>query len=355
MKKLLKILGTILLIIVILMAAVLIFVTVTEYRPADTEDVEIQSGEGADAKAQPGQTYELLSWNIGYSSLDETVDFFMDGGTGVNAESQEKVLGNLSAIEDFLLNENADFIFLQEVDENSTRSKHVEEKASIQQTLYNMNSLYAYNFKVLFSPYPIPPMGNINSCLLTLSSYACTSGTRMSLYCPFSWPVKTVNLKRCLLVTRLPVEGSDKELVLVNFHLEAYDDGEGKEKQTKMLSEFLNSEYEKGNYVIAGGDLNQTFTDTDISMYPVLSEDYWMPGLIENSAFGEHFSCLMDNTYPSCRSLDKPYKDHTGDFQYYLIDGFIVSDNITVSNMETINLDFVNSDHNPVRLSFSLD
>jgi len=45
--------------------------------------------------------------------------------------------------------------------------------------------------------------------------------------------------------------------VLVNLHLEAYDSGEGKIAQTKLLVEFLEQEYAKGNYVIAGGDFNQ--------------------------------------------------------------------------------------------------
>ena len=36
----------------------------------------------------------------------------------------------------------------------------------------------------------------------------------------FTWPVKTCNLKRCMLETRIPLEGSDKELVMINFHLE---------------------------------------------------------------------------------------------------------------------------------------
>ena len=52
----------------------------------------------------------------------------------------------------------------------------------------------------------------------------------MQLPCPFSWPTRIANLKRCLLVERIPIADSDKELVLVNLHLEAYDDGEGKGK-----------------------------------------------------------------------------------------------------------------------------
>ena len=38
-----------------------------------------------------------------------------------------------------------------------------------------------------------------------------------------------------------------------------------------------------------------------------------------------------------------------------LIDGFIVSENITVESVETKNLDFVSSDHNPVVMKFALE
>ena len=86
----------------------------------------------------------------------------------------------------------------------------------------------------------------------------------MSLPCPFSYPIRLANLKRCLLVNRIPIEGSDKELVVINLHLEAYDDGAGKEAQTRMLAQLLREETEKGNYVIAGGDFNQTLDTVDL-------------------------------------------------------------------------------------------
>ena len=61
--------------------------------------------------------------------------------------------------------------------------------------------------------------------------------------------------------------------MLVNLHLEAYDSGEGKIAQTKLLVEFLEQEYAKGNYVIAGGDFNQTFSREDMEQYPVINPD----------------------------------------------------------------------------------
>ena len=58
---------------------------------------------------------------------------------------------------------------------------------------------------------------------------------------------------------RIDVNETDKQLVIINLHLEAYDDGSAREKQMKVLKDIMVKEYEKGNYVIVGGDFNQTF------------------------------------------------------------------------------------------------
>lgn len=211
----------------------------------------------------------------------------------------------------------------------------------------------AYNFKTLFVPYPLPPIGKEQSGIAILSAYPISDAERVALPCPFSYPVRLANLKRCLLVSRIPVADCDRELVIVNFHLEAYDDGEGKEAQTRMLAQFLQEEIEKGNYVIAGGDFNQTLDTVDLSAYPQQREDLWAPGMIETDAF-ERVQCLMDERIPSCRSLDRPYDSEDPLFQYYVIDGYLVSDNLKVETLETVDLGFVNSDHNPVRLQVTL-
>jgi endonuclease/exonuclease/phosphatase family metal-dependent hydrolase len=53
--------------------------------------------------------------------------------------------------------------------------------------------------------------------------------------------------------------------------------------------------------------------------------------------------------------LDKAYvnADQT-DFQYYMIDGYIVSKNIDVSSIKTQSKAFENSDHNPVVMEVKL-
>ena len=122
-----------------------------------------------------------------------------------------------------------------------------------------------------------------------------------------------------------------------------------KAAQTAMLRDLLEEEAAKGNYVIAAGDFNQSFSNADISEYP-LYEGKWQAGQIDVSEFS-NFQMLMDTSEPSCRSLDQAYAGSDREnFQYYVIDGFICSKNIQVNDVKTHNDEFKSSDHNPVTL-----
>jgi len=138
--------------------------------------------------------------------------------------------------------------------------------------------------------------------------------------------------------------------VLVNLHLEAYDDGAGKLAQTKMLMEVLQQEYEKGNYVIAGGDFNQSFPNA-LKVYPVVDEEKWTPGVLLQSSLPEGWHYAYDTAAATCRLLDQPFNENC---QLYVIDGFILSPNVTAVSAETVDLGFVYSDHNPVKLQVTL-
>ena len=352
LKKTLKVIGIVMLAVVLIVAAGLGVFTVAEYRPAGSEIIAQNSG--AEAVLETGAPLTLVSWNCGYGALGDNADFFMDGGTSVYTANRQRVEENLAGISEELKKLNPDIAILQEVDINSSRSYGIDERPFIREAMPDASESFAYNFKALFVPYPLPPIGHVESGLYTLSRAEPRSAERISLPCPFSWPVRALNLKRGLLVSRFPIKDSDRELVLVNLHLEAYDSGEGKEAQTRQLVSFMQEEYAKGNYVIAGGDFNQRFTNIDQSAYPVF-EGMWQPGEIDAAAFGSEFSLLMDNTVPTCRSLDRPYAgvDKVG-FQFYLIDGFIVSPNVQADAVETLDMGFRCSDHNPVRMQFTL-
>ena len=351
--KILKILGGVVGALILVIAVALIVLSIAEYRPAETE-VIIPDHE-ASAVLETGKPLTLVSWNCGYGALGDNADFFMDGGTSVYTADRERVQSNLAGIRDALKELSPDLLALQEVDVNSSRSYGTDERAVLREALPGAYESFACNFNALFVPYPLPPIGHVESGLYTLSAAEPRVSARVSLPVPFSWPIRLVNLKRCLLVSRFPVAGSEHELVLINLHLEAYDDGEGKEAQTRQLVSFMQEEYAKGNWVIAAGDFNQRFTNVDQSAYPVY-EGMWQPGEISAEAFGSDFSLLADNSVPSCRSLDKPLAGaETEGFQFYLIDGIIVSGNVKADTMETLDYGFTCSDHNPVRMSFTLE
>ena len=348
MKKLLKVLLIILLVPVIAFVGLIGFLTLTEYKPKYIESVLIK---GAGSGAIPAENLRILCWNVGYGGLGAAEDFFMDGGTRARPDSRETVMAYLDGIQKSINEDRpADLIMLQEVDSNSTRSYSIDETESLSKAV----SAFALNYSCPFVPVPIPPIGKVHTGVLTTTDYEIREAERVALPCPFSWPLRTANLKRCLLVSHLPVEGSDKELVLVNLHLEAYDDGAGKIAQTKQLMDLLEKEYLNGNYVIAGGDFNQLFPGS-LDVWPNTHSENWVPGTLETESLPEGFQYVCDISVPTCRLLNQPYNPtDTVNTQYYVIDGFIVSPNVTVNTVETLDFGFQNSDHNPVYITVSL-
>jgi endonuclease/exonuclease/phosphatase family metal-dependent hydrolase len=353
MKKALKILLKVVLSLVSAAVAFVVllflFLTIREYRPDEKETLKT-AFEGQDMlKPSVGDELTVVTWNVGCGTLGDNADFFMDYGEMVYTADKDRVKQNLSGITDTLTGIDPDIMLLQETDLDASRSYHTDETEVISDAFPGFDYSFAYNFKVDIVPYPIPPIGHVESGIMTLSRYDITSAERISLPCPFKWPIRVANLKRCVSVNRIPIEGSDKELVIVNLHLEAYDSGEGKIAQTKMLADILKAEVDAGNYVIAAGDFNQAFSGTDISAYPEYPGK-WHCGLLDENAFDDSLIFLQDPSAPTCRSLDQPYataadKEH---FQFYVIDGFIVSDNLEVQSVETLDCQFENTDHNPV-------
>ncbi len=349
-KKILKIALIVLGVVVVLALAFVVFLTVTEFKPDDVETVEVSSYGSA---AEPGASITLMTWNIGYCGLGANEDFVMDGGTGSGKPSEENFLTYYDGVLSTLREHDADVYLIQEVDSDSSRSYRTNEVRGISETLSAASSAYAMNYSCPFVPFPWPPMGRINSGIMTMSDFAVSGDAqRISLPCPFSWPVRTANLKRCLLVTRYDLPDTDAQLVVVNLHLEAYDDGEGKAAQTAMLLEVLEEEYAAGNYVIAGGDFNQTFPGT-LESWPILNTDYWTPGVLTSDMLPEGWSFAYDDASPTCRLNNTPYNAETQ--QHYVLDGFIVSPNVNVESVETLDIGFDYSDHAPVILNVTLE
>lgn len=346
MKTFWKILAYILLALVILVGGFMGILTVTEYKPAAVEELIIPA---YDSVEKMPNKVTITTWNIGYAGLDKTADFFMDGGTGVRPKSRELVESNLKAIVDFLSQE--EIVFVQEVDRSSSRTYGINEVDTLNTAVGQ--GIYATNYKALYIPYPWPPMGNMNAGIWTRVPYETTEAKRYALPSPFGWPERLGNLKRCLLFTRHPLENG-KDLVLVNLHLEAYDETGGREAQFAELKKLIETEYAKGNFVIAGGDFNSSFLDPKTLPFRAESAE-WMPGNLSELDRGDLRLISDPAKKPTCRLLNQPYDKDSENTVRFIIDGFLVSPNVQVEKIETVDFGFEHSDHNPVRLTVNLE
>jgi len=183
-KKIVKVILILVLIVVVLFGGLIAALAITEYKPAARENLKI-TGNG-NKKINTNVPIKVMTWNVGYCGLGAEEDFFMDGGKETQPSSQARVKRNLKSIQKFIKKENPDTVFLQEVDRNGTRTGHLNEVQSIQDKMKGYDSAFAQNFKVLFIPYPFPPMGKEDSGIVTLSKYDISKATRISLPCPFT-------------------------------------------------------------------------------------------------------------------------------------------------------------------------
>lgn len=358
MKKALKKTGRIALIVLIalavLAAAYVAYVLIDYHRLDDNLPLSV-SGSRSDA-AEAGTEYSLVSWNIGFGAYESDYSFFMDGGTQSWAWSPERLNANLKSIGSVLAGQKADFYTLQEVDLDSTRTYHTDEKAAMLAALGDTDSVYALNFDSPFLLYPLTqPHGKSVSGILTATRFEITSSLRRSLPIENSLK-KLVDLDRCYSVSRVPVENG-RELCLYNIHLSAYtSDGTIADEQLKMLIADMEAEYRKGNYVVCAGDFNKDLLGDSSVYFGVSTAGYtWAQPLRFDLFDGTDLTVVAPldekNPVPSCRNADGPYNEN----QYVLtIDGFLVSDNVSVAAAEVVDTGFAYSDHNPVKMTFTL-
>ncbi len=329
-----------------------IIIIFSEYFPEDREDVVI---DGTGAKTiKEGDALNIITYNLGYLSLDNTQDFFMDGGKGVRPKTATNVTKNLAAVKTFIENQNNDIFLFQEVDKKAKRSYNINEYEGLKQD-FDGTAAYAAMFNSLYIPYPIfNPIGHVESGVATLSKFGITQGTRIALPSHSSWPKRAVMYKNPILETRIPVEGSSKELVVYNVHLDAYGAKGENSDQLQILLDNMTAEYAKGNYAIAGGDFNQTFPQTDLEQFPLNDSKNFYPTQLSQEQLPDGWKFVTDATKPTSRLLNEVYSGNYDNTQLYVIDGFLLSPNIESKSVITIENGFSYSDHHPVKIRIEL-
>ena len=332
-----------------------------------------------------GTVYKAMSYNIGFGAYSQDYTFFLDEGYDENghktcgyystAKSEKEVVFNTRGAIATALESEADFIFFQEVDTDSTRSYHLNQDKEIMRAYPMYDHVHAVNFHTAFLPYPLYDMhGEVHAGLTTISKYQIQSAYRhqYTIADDFS---KIFDLDRCFSSHVINVQGG-KKLYIVNSHMTAYSSNAEliRKKQSAELQTFLDAVKAEGNYAIVGGDWNHDLLtyNPDFAYTPELGHrpfdetkktPDWMSNFFDETGVAlikDGYKVIASDNYPTCRNNDitwQPGKTFT-----CVVDGFIVSENIEIVSHENIQtkqgnkgLDgFAFADHDPATITFRL-
>lgn len=355
MKKVIKRICIAVGIIAAVVLAYVLYVVLSYSRIADHQTLTPEAG-GTVQELAAGQEYTVVTQNCGFGAYTPDFTFFMDGGTDSWAKSKDSATACIDAAAEEALSFQPDFVLFQEVDTDSTRSYHIDQASQLKSHFADMSSVFAVNYHSAFLMYPFTqPHGASNSGLLTVSRADITSAERRSLEISTGFS-KFLDLDRCYSVSRIPVDNG-KELVLYNVHLSAYggSDAIRTSQMTQLLSD-MQAEYEAGNYCVCGGDFNHDFTgdstqtlnggsQKEFGWAMPFPDDLLPDGILKCTQYDD------ENLIPTCRNCDVPYGPEC---MIFVIDGFLVSKNVTVRELHNVDAGFAYSDHNPVVMTFSL-
>lgn len=347
MKRILKYLAGFIGIIALILAFIIIYAVLSDYKPApETLVFETKTP----SELIDSNEFNIMIWNIGYCGLSKEMDFFYDGGKMVRTD-KETVLKNLDAVNAFLTdNDTIDFYLIQEIDKKSKRSYKIDQFEILDNLLKDYDGYYGKNYDVFFVPVPpAEPMGKVDAGLATYTKFVPENAVRHTFPGNYAFPKGLFMLDRCFLVNRYKLSNG-KELLIINTHNSAYDDGTLRKGQMEYLKKYLLAEYEKGNYIVVGGDWNQS----PFGLKPTFTNpfDFENHSVIEENFLSSDWTWLYDNSVPTNRRVTAPYSEESS--LTTIIDFYLLSPNIEGITVKGINLNFENSDHNPVLAKFKL-
>lgn len=341
--------------LLIIVLSYVLYVVCSYSRIPDKQNLTIE-GTALKEEVLLNNEYTIVTQNLGFGAYVQDFTFFMDGGKESRARSKEGVINTINEGIDKVLSLNPDFVFFQEVDIDATRSFHVNQYEMIKRKFSNSSFVSAINYDSAYLMYPFfKPHGASLSSLLTVSDFTITSSIRRSLQISTSFS-KFLDLDRAFSVSRVNVENG-RELILINVHTSAYGSSDNiRDEQIEKLSEVMELEYLKGNYVICGGDFNHDFTGNSSKMLNGDDAEFGWAQPFPIELFPSGFErCInyKDNVFlPTCRNCDVPYEE--GNFTI-IVDGFIVSPNVKCVEVSNIYTAFTYSDHCPVKMIFTLE
>jgi len=239
-------------------------------------------------KFNKDSVYSIITYNIGYLS----------GMTNNKAIAKPKDLfdKNLEKVKKEFRLLNSDFIAFQEIDYASARSYKVNQQNEIAELGYNFLA-QAINWDETYVPFPYwPPsmhFGRMLSGQSILSKYPLKNHQRIVLERVKNNPFyrDALYLERLAQVVTVTIE--NKDLIIINVHIESYDKPT-RERQLDVVIDLFNK-YKNDYPTILLGDFNSDIEYENPAINKILTLDN-----IGNAAF--------ESTYDFSFSSANPFK-----------------------------------------------
>lgn len=346
MKSFFKILAVILIICVVAALVLGIVLWCTEYKPSERESLSYNSR--GSRGLYSGREINIIEWNIREGITGRDDDSYKEGGKMTESNGSKAVYENLLGIAETLNYYDADIYIIDNVDTASKGTMNIDEASYISSKM-NLVPLFAYDKKVKYTPYPWPFEGNANKGNMMLSHFGLSSLERVALpYKNTQFPLHLVAEKPGAMVAKIPLSNSDSSLVLINATPEKglIANETSTDAQLDTILKLAYDEYANGeNYVIVASSFNRLLDDNTT----INNNSIPLPSKF-NIELNEGWSLVYDETKPTTRSLNSPFSSDSDNINTYITDGYIVSPNVDVNSIETIDEEFFYAAHNPVRL-----
>lgn len=333
------------LLILILIVVMYVVIVIIVNRSSQSTDTLYPKIVGTPSSPLESDALHIISWNIGYAGMGEGSDFLFDNGTSLRPPSKQAVQENLENIKEFLRKNDSDVVMLQEISYSSFTNYNTNVYPVLQKEFNEYQWTYSNDlYTKLLPPFMRLKIGNSTASRIPILSSEAIALTREPGY--FLYVFKK---DYRMHITR--IQHSGVNWTLINIHLSAFDDDSVsiRETQLREIIEFAESEREKGQHVIVGGDWNLELIETDFGPYTTSEEDQFWIRPLPDFAQTKGWSWIADNRTPSVRTAEKPYVK--GENFTLVIDGFFISDNVEVLDVTTKDLQFIPTDHHPVMLT----
>ncbi len=295
-----------------------------------------------------GNTISITSWNVGYAALGAKADFLSDGGENLRALDQATISAAADAITMLASRFNTQFVFFQELAKAGFITRSVPLLSRMNNSLSDYSSVFWQDLGI----------SNVPEQFAVSHGLGVYARNDVEISRAYKIPQEPgfyfLFVKRyyAAIVNEVPIDGSDKKWILINIHLSAFDDEtDVRRKQLRAVFDFAGREFDKGNYVVIGGDWNLRLVETEFVHNTDDEYLFWINDF-PKELLPVGWRLAIDDSVPTVRTLHAPYNQ--GQNYTTIVDGFAYSPNVAVNRVSTYDLGFEHTDHHPVSAVFRI-